>query len=494
MPGSGLATPLLHLESARHLAGRTFRRAPIVNRSRWLRMLPLALLLVTTSCGGPATPRHGRLVALVVMDTVRRDHVTPCGSTLPTTPNLEALARESTVFCNMVAPGSWTLPVHASIFTGLLPIEHGADFDASGRTIPGAEVLTVSGLPESIPTLAEAFRDAGWNTALLSANPVLHPSTGLTRGFSEVWVAQKFFADEQGGVVDRVNRFLDAVADPGRPLFLVVNLIAAHGPYQQVPEGLSWLPATPQDLDLFAGMAGSLFADYERGNLTPAQEESLRREVKVDYAWAVHRSDAELGEVLASLRKHGWTGADSLLVVTSDHGELLGEHHLLDHGRTVDPEDIDVFAVLHGPGFPAGSRDTSLVQSQDLFPTLLAAAGLAAPPASRFRVPLTATRTDRVAVSFSEPDIYWAQLTEGHVGTLRMVAVQSASARAVWSREGAGEEGAAPAQISKSGTAAEAETLAQLAARLGALPRRTGTAIPADEDLAHQLRALGYVQ
>ena len=461
---------------------------------RWLRRLPLVLAVLAASCGGGPAPRHGRLVALVVMDTVRRDFVTPCGSTLPTTPNLAALAQEATTFCNMVAPGSWTLPVHASIFTGLLPIEHGADFDASGRTIPGAEVLTVSGLPDAIPTLAEAFRDAGWSTALLAANPVLHPSTGLTRGFSEVWVAQQFLTDERGEVIERLNRYLDAVADPGRPLFLVVNLIAAHGPYPRVPEGLSWLPATRQDINLFAGMADSLFADYVRGKLTPVQEETLRREVGIAYAWAVHHSDVELGEVLDSLRSHGWLGSDSFLVVTSDHGEFLGEHQLLDHGRTVDPEDVDVFAVVRGAGFPAGSRDGSLVQSQDLFPTLLAAAGLAAPPVSRWTKPLTATRPDRVAISFSEPDVYWAELTDGRVGKRRMVAVQDESARAVWSREGTAGEDAAPGELSTSGAPAEAEKLARLAARLGALPRRNGMAIRADDELTRQLRALGYVQ
>jgi arylsulfatase A-like enzyme len=464
-------------------------------RSRRLAATLLALAAAVTGCGGGRAPRHGRLIALVVMDTVRRDHVSLCGSDLPTTPNLEALAREATTYCNMVAPGSWTLPVHASIFTGLLPIEHGADFDASGRTIPGAEVLTVSGLPGSIPTLAEAFRDAGWSTALLSANPVLHPSTGLTRGFSEVWVAQQFFQEDRGEVVDRLRRFLDSVADPERPLFLVVNLIAAHGPYQKVPEGLSWLPATFRDIDLFAGIEGSLFADYERGRLTPVQEDALVREVKVDYAWAVHRSDAQLGEVVDALRAHGWLGADSLLAVTSDHGELLGEHHLLDHGRTVDPEDVDVFAVVRGPGFPAGRRETSLVQSQDLFPTLLAAADLPAPPASRWRVPLESARPERLAVSFSEPDAYWARLTEGRVGTRRMVAVQGADARAVWSREDVARPGAGqPDEVAVTGDPEESARLEQLARKLGGLPRRTGSAIRADDELTRQLRALGYVQ
>ncbi len=104
----------------------------------------------------------------------------------------------------------------------------------------------------------------------------------------------------------------------------------------------------------------------------------MRRSEGIAYAWAVHHSDVELGEVLDSLRSHGWLDrSESFLVVTSDHGEFLGEHHLLDHGRTVDPEDVDVFAVVRGAGFPPGSRDGSLVQSQDLFPTLLAAAGLA---------------------------------------------------------------------------------------------------------------------
>ncbi len=100
---------------------------------------------------------------------------------------------------------------------------------------------------------------------------MLHPSTGLTRGFSEVWVAEQFLI-RRAGRGDRATRTISLKrwSDPGRPLFLVVNLIAAHGPYPRVPEGLSWLPATRQDINLFAGMADSLFADYVRGKLMPS--------------------------------------------------------------------------------------------------------------------------------------------------------------------------------------------------------------------------------
>jgi arylsulfatase A-like enzyme len=458
------------------------------------RRATILLALVATACSHGVPPKRGRLVALVVMDTVRRDHVVPCGSPLPTTPNLAALAAESTVFCNVVAPGSWTLPVHASIFTGELPIQHGADFDAAGRAVPGAESLMVSGLRESIPTLAEAFASAGWQTALLSANPVLHPAIGLTRGFSHVWVAPRFVADDRAEVVEQVERFLDSVEPGQRPLFLVVNIIAAHLPYPRVPEGVSWLPATTRDIDLFGGVGEPLFASFQRHEMSAQAESSLIRDARYGYAWGVHRADEQLGGVLRALRSRGWIASDSVLAVTSDHGEFLGEHHMLDHGRSVDPEDIDVFAVVHGPRFRAAARDDTLVQSQDLFPTLLEAAGIPGPPRTKWLGSLSSPRADRIAATFSEPDAFWARLTQGRLGTRRLVAVQTGSARAVWSRAALSGHGQAAASVSSTGPADETRRLDRLVADLASIPRQAGPKIRPDADLQEQLRALGYVQ
>ena len=110
-------------------------------------------------------------VLFVVLDTVRKDRLTPYGYDRPTTPNLAAFAEEATVFDQAVAPAPWTLPVHASLFTGLYPSQHGAD-----QENPYLEGAT---------TLAETLSTAGYDTACYSSNAWITPYTHLTDGFDE---------------------------------------------------------------------------------------------------------------------------------------------------------------------------------------------------------------------------------------------------------------------------------------------------------------------
>ena len=112
----------------------------------------------------------GRNVLFVVMDTVRKDHLTPYGYDRPTTPTLAGFAEEALVHEQAVAQAPWTLPVHASMFTGLYPAEHTATQEAPY-------------LPEDIGTLAEALSAAGYATACYSSNAWITPYTRLTAGF-----------------------------------------------------------------------------------------------------------------------------------------------------------------------------------------------------------------------------------------------------------------------------------------------------------------------
>lgn len=119
-----------------------------------------------------APPGRPGLVLFVVLDTVRADHTSLCGHDRPTTPFLQALAGQQgwSHTCGLVTPGTWTLPSHASFFTGLLPTEH--------RLITKGHPL-----PPGVPTLAERFAAEGYQTVLLSANPTLNKASGIGRGF-----------------------------------------------------------------------------------------------------------------------------------------------------------------------------------------------------------------------------------------------------------------------------------------------------------------------
>ena len=432
-------------------------------------------------------------VLLVVLDTVRRDRVQPCGEPRPTTPTLQILAELGTTFCNMVAPGSWTLPVHASIFSGRLPTAHGADFAPDGAPVPGLALESVSALPEHLPTLAERFREAGYQTVLVSGNPVLHPSIGLARGFDEVEVAPEFGVGTGADVLPALERILTSGSlDPTRPLFLFVNIAHAHGPFEPVPETIDWLPATGRVVDLFHPQPESLFWKFHTGQMTRDEEERFLDELRSVYDWGVRLADHELGRVAQALVHEAWLDDDSIVAVTSDHGEFLGEHRLLDHGRSVARENIDAFAVILGPGFRRGARSDALAQSQDLYPTLLSAAGLPVEPALPWARPLGEVSGDRVAVTLSEPDDFWQKHSEGRVGGRRHVAVQRDERRVVWSDGGVliGEvvAGVAPSQRA---SAVDPE-LAALAREIASREVSRSPVEPLPEEVREGLRALGY--
>ena len=156
-----------------------------------LRPIALAALLVAAIGWLLTTPALRRLISprtaptriLVILDTVRWDYTSLCGFDKPTTPTLDLLASlpNAQYTCRAYTPGAWTLPTHASFFTGLPVLEHGAHF------VPGhlleTPKLAARGLPEHIPTLAETLRDQGYQTVAISGNPVVGPESGLDRGF-----------------------------------------------------------------------------------------------------------------------------------------------------------------------------------------------------------------------------------------------------------------------------------------------------------------------
>ena len=374
------------------------------------------------------------------MDTVRGAETVPADPDF--TPTLADLAGGGTEYTNAIATAPWTMPVHGSLFTGAYPARHGAH---AGSTF----------LDDRLPTLAELFRGAGYETMAVSNNTWVADEFGFARGFEtfvEQAVSQSDLEDgtrivrnpgpgtddwnagergpgtkpwsvteksplarvadrvtgprptgsDVGGLgglwrrlreglrreppdngadrtVRRVRRWLETREDD-RPFFLFVNLIEPHLHYRPprdyaeryLPDGWSYEAAMdlPQDPRAF-----------DAGEFDPTEEE-----------WAVMRGlyrgeiaylDAQLDRLRAAIEAAG-QGEETLLVVTGDHGENVGEHGFLGHQYSLYDTLLHVPLVVDGGAFRGGAPGADeLVQSVDLAPTLLDAAGIEAADARR---------------------------------------------------------------------------------------------------------------
>jgi arylsulfatase A-like enzyme len=335
-------------------------------------LLGLALL---PACGRGARPN----ILLIVLDTARADRFSWGGATRVVAPRLEALAQEGTVYTEAWSPAPWTVPAHASLFTGRYPSAHGTDCGA--LRLPDGEV-----------TLAEILRDAGYRTAGYTANPWLGATYNFQQGFDtwgETWREVPQNSEDTGATLnnERLERFLRWYADNPdarrQPFFLFANYFEAHLPYHPPqPERSKMLPPGLDEGQVEAlshlGHPDEMAYILDRSNLTEQDLVILRGLYDGEIAYL----DRRLGEIVDLLRGLGLLD-DTILVIAGDHGENLGEHHMLDHKMSVHATLLRVPLLIRYPkAFARGRRETRPVQLHDLFPTLLDLAG-AAPPAGR---------------------------------------------------------------------------------------------------------------
>lgn len=385
----------------------------------------LALVAGPRSCGDGAASAPGTLAApdavdvttdrpptivLVVLDTVRADHVSDCGASALSTPTLSELVAEGAVLsCDTVAPGSWTLPSHASFFTGQ-PIEsHGAHF------VPRDENNLLDSMQvrplEGARTLSERLQARGYRTLALSGNPVVSRSTGLVRGF-DWWRSARRFGKLYGDdFVSALAQALDAQAPTDEPLFLFLNIADAHQPWSAVPASAEGLTPQPK-------MHPRMEAVF-RGRIEgPALERHFEKSRQA-YAYGVRRADATLGGALAVLEERGWARTGMRIVVVSDHGEFLGEHGLVDHGRYLWEENQRVFLVhgWRGPGAPSLDPLPGKLSGRHAYDLALSG-----------RLP--GARGPATSVAF--PDVYWQKLSDGRLGGSLSAAVWSGDEKLLW--------------------------------------------------------------
>jgi arylsulfatase A-like enzyme len=278
----------------------------------------------------------------------------------------------------MISPSPWTVPSHASIFTGLYPRTHGCWFGNQRW------------LHDDVVTLAERFKEAGYETAAFVSNGYLFV-TNLLQGFE---VQQKAFGDYDKLVLTRVMRYtgvgfeqwidkgsaetvgsVDAWLrnrDPNRPFLLFVNLFEAHDPYHP-PIRDRALPPGATNLDAIRATRRFEFASWHSLGRTVGKHEDVIRAL---YASEVRYQDRLLGQIMRVIEGHVHLD-DLVLVITSDHGENLGEGGRWGHLFAVNDALIRVPLIIRSPArFPAGKRESGAFQTIDIGSTLLELAGL----------------------------------------------------------------------------------------------------------------------
>ncbi|HEX2162916.1 MAG TPA: sulfatase, partial [Thermoanaerobaculia bacterium] len=357
---AGLAGEVVTLEFSADLAG-----APDDARSeRWIAWGPVALHGAAAAAGGGGERPN---VVLIVVDTLRADHLGAYGHPLPTSPEIDRrLAARGTLFEDAYAQAPWTLPSVLSFLTGRPP----GELLPAGREAPTA-------VPPGVPTIAERLRDAGYRTAAFVANPTLQPTVGFDRGFETWWAPPAEVESLRLDAAEVNRRALPwLAAHAGAPFFLYLHYMDPHDPYAPPETGAAEAPFFPG----YEGeVTGEMVQGLYLGEVELADPEADRRQLAALYDGEIAHVDGRIGEVLAAFDER--LAADTLFVLTADHGEELGDHGGWKHGHTLYDEQIRVPLIARWDGrVRAGRRIEGAVRLLDLVPTLLTAAGLGRPP------------------------------------------------------------------------------------------------------------------
>ena len=450
-------------------------------------VIGVPLLLVLAGCGegesgsegdptapAAAAPRaelneDAPNIVVIMIDTLRSDHLPAYGYPRRVAPFLAGLSRRSVVFKNAFSTSSWTGPSTASLFTGLYPVRHGltrgffAQKDAESKIETEEAALELTPLPEALATLPILMKDLGYSTYGLAANINIGPELGFQRGFDRFHRDRQESADQ---MAMELRRWRNEISRSS-PTFLYIHFNDVHKPY------------TP------------------RAPLYKKQEGKLQDDIA--------RYDSEIRWVDRTLKElydqFGW-GENTILWIVSDHGEEFMDHGTLGHGFSLFDELMRVVGILHAPGIEPGSVDVN-VSLIDVLPTLMDWLDVPLPDErdGRSLLPLLrGERTGQAEREFGErilfghrrnrvaTEVLWAAL----FGSWKLIEDTSTGERMLFDlQEDPGEtdnkieEHAELAQVLQ----ASLDRLKQ-SQSLGSGP----VEVPMDEALLEHLRSLGYTE
>lgn len=311
--------------------------------------------IVVGGCGPPAAPPN---VLLVVVDTLRASSLGSYGAADGRASlHMDRFAESSTRYTRAIASSPWTLPTHASIFTGRRPSEHGA------RTHKVADGdFRLQPLTAEHPTLAEVLGEAGYRTAAFAANAgFLGPKWKLDRGFDDyTTVRVPAHRLNQDHVLPWLRTWSQEGGPDRRPFFLFINYMDTHRP-------LNTQPLAGFESDVANRRALPVRLAIQRPIMTmrePLPVEGIETLARM-YALAIANVDRAIGHLLDQLIELGLY-ENTLIILTSDHGEFFGEHWLLGHSVHLYQEVLWVPLLVKRPGQTTGRVDDTVVSSVDL--------------------------------------------------------------------------------------------------------------------------------
>jgi len=349
------------------------------------RLLLLATILAALGCSSQDSRPN---VIVIMVDTLRADYLGTYGFEGEISPNIDALAAESVQFDNCIAQAPWTSPSIASFITSLHAQNHcvANGYGLFCEVIEDDEYAWET-LPEEAVTMAEVFRDSGYETAGFVGNWVVKSKFGFAQGFDTYVEPQgdEQHIDEDRVLFDQATEWLRQRRS-GRPFLLHLHVMDVHAPYRLTPEGVTAVRNSPS-LGKDRALTEQEIADrpVHLGARIRWPDPSMARRLrnwKVAYGAGVHGFDRQLGEFLEFLREEKVLD-DAVIVFVSDHGEEFLEHGAWEHGKTYYNPALQVPLLLRLPGAEsAGQRVGRLVSLIDVMPTLLRLAGIeqALPP------------------------------------------------------------------------------------------------------------------
>ena len=322
----------------------------------------------------PWPARERPNLMLISIDTLRADYLGCYGFGEDTSPTLDALAAAGTRFDDAVAASPWTLPSHATILSGLYPSRHGAiDHEFELRA----------------PTLGTLLQRAGYHTmAIVNTKNIGSEAFGLMRGYDQKHYELEFSTSTQPDgsikpgklilncgkpITRRALEWMDAVPEEN-PFFFFLHFYDVHTDF--TPDR-RWREAFVGEYS--GSFNGTTLPLVKVRNGKMAIDETDATWLKQMYMAEIRTLDEVLAGFFGTMEERGLM-ENTVIAITSDHGEEFLEHGSVLHGRTYYEEQTRIPLILHGPGIPKGLVPDQMVHHIDLAPTLLSLAGVEAPP------------------------------------------------------------------------------------------------------------------